>query len=275
MKNSASVRFLYGTVLGRILLKGIQCLHLDRIAVWFLCSPFSKAIIPWYIRKNAIPMEQFRKCQYKNFREFFLREKADYVFDADPKHLISPCDGWLSVHPIQQNQGFYIKGSYYRTEDLIQDPEIAELFSGGECLVFRLCASDYHHYCFIDDGVLERSGYVEGELHSVQPIACEKYPVFTLNRRAWSLLRTKHFGYVGQIEIGAMVVGGIVNPMSEGPFHRGDKKGRFELSGSTIVLLFQKDSVALKQEILEILKKQPEARVEVGMWIGNQITPQT
>lgn len=273
MENSASVQFLYGTAPGRFLLKGIQQLHLDRIAVWFLCSPLSRAIIPRYIRTNQIPMEQYQKQTYGSFRAFFLREKKNYTFDPTPDHLISPCDGFLSVFPVEENQGFSLKGSCYRVQDLIQDPETAALFTGGQCLVFRLCASDYHHYCYIDDGTLEKTGYIEGKLHSVQPIACETYPVFSLNRRAWSLLRTEHFGPVVQTEIGALVVGGIVNNQAEGTFSRGAKKGRFELSGSTIVLFFQKGAMELRPEILELLKQQPEVRVELGMWIGNRLGP--
>ena len=271
MKNSASVQFLYGTAPGRILLKGIQQLHLDRIAVWFLRSSLSKAIIPWYIRTNQIPMERYQEQKFGSFRDFFLREKKNYTFDADPEHLISPCDGFLSVFPVEENQGFSLKGSYYRVQDLIHDPETAALFTGGQCLVFRLCASDYHHYCYIDDGNLKKSGFIEGKLHSVQPIACETYPVFSLNRRAWSLLQTVHFGPVVQTEIGALVVGGIVNNQTEGTFSRGEKKGRFELSGSTIVLFLQKGAISLRPEILEILKQQPEARVELGMWIGSRL----
>ena len=271
MENSSSVRFLYGTVPGRGLLKTIQRLHLDRIAVWFLCSPLSRPVIPRYIRSNQIPMENFQEQTYGSFRDFFLREKKAYSFDPDPNHLISPCDGWLSVYPIDHSQGFRLKGSCYRVSDLIQDAQIAARFEGGQCLVFRLCASDYHHYCFVDDGTLERSGSIEGQLHSVQPIACETFPVFSLNRRAWSLLRTAHFGPVVQTEIGALVVGGIVNRSLSGPFRRGDRKGRFELSGSTIVLFLEKDRIRLRPELLAGLETAPEVRVELGMWIADRM----
>ena len=59
MKESPVVKFLYGTVVGRSLLKVIMVLHLDRAAVAFLCSPMSKIIIRRYIRKHQIPMDRF------------------------------------------------------------------------------------------------------------------------------------------------------------------------------------------------------------------------
>ena len=194
MENSSSVRFLYGTVPGRGILKTIQCLHLDRIAVWFLCSPLSKPVIPRYIRNNQIPMEGYRQQNYRTFRDFFLREKKEYHYDMEATHLISPCDGWLSAFPIGEDQGFRIKGSYYKVSDLIDDPQTAAQFAGGQCLIFRLCASDYHHYCFIDQGTIRKSRYIEGQLHSVQPIACEKFPVFSLNVRLWFVLVNSFFG---------------------------------------------------------------------------------
>lgn len=267
MENSGSVKFLYGTAFGRGILKMIQGLHMDRIAVWFLRSRLSRCIIRRYIKNNKIPMELYEKAEYRTFREFFLREKLDKTFDREANHLISPCDGWLSVYPIEENQSFFLKGSHYKVEDLIQNPETAALFQGGLCLVFRLCASDYHHYCYVDDGTGENAHYIEGKLHSVQPIACETYPVFSQNRRVWTLLHTEHFGPVVQTEIGALVVGGIVNRQS-GPFRKGEEKGRFELSGSTIALFLQKNQVQLREKLQKALQTAPEVRVNFGDWVA-------
>ena len=268
--NSSIVEFIYTTIPGRLFLKLIQILRLDKIAVWFLCSSFSRSVIPRYIKKNHICMEEFTNQKYHTFQEFFLREKKDHTFDPTAEHLISPCDGWLSLYPIEVNKGFELKGSYYKVDDLIKDRQTAKKFMGGQCLVFRLCAADYHHYCYIDNGTISKNQYIEGQLHSVQPVACEKYPVFSLNRREWTLMETENFGTVVQTEIGALVVGGIVNYMTEGQFYKGEEKGRFELSGSTIVVFFEKGKIEIRKEILDILKNKPETRVTLGMWIGNK-----
>ena len=268
MKNSMAVRFLYNSILGRFFLKIIGFLHLDKIAVWFLKSPLSRLVIPWYIKNNNIPMEKFKEEKYGSFSDFFLREKKDYTFDSVPEHFISPCDGYLSVYPVEKGKGFHLKGSYYKVSDLIKDEEAASQFEDGVCFVFRLCASDYHHYCFIDSGKLEKTEYIEGQLHSVQPIACEAFPVFSLNRRVWSLLNTDNFGPVAEVEIGALVVGGISNKKESGPFFRGEKKGNFELSGSTIVLFVKKDAVVLDEKIAAALENEEEVRVHLGMCVA-------
>ncbi|MBQ7754391.1 MAG: hypothetical protein IJR78_01510, partial [Clostridia bacterium] len=57
-ENDGSVRFLYGTALGRGLLKMVQTLHLDRVAVWYLRSGLSRPYIVKFARKNGIPLSK-------------------------------------------------------------------------------------------------------------------------------------------------------------------------------------------------------------------------
>ena len=177
-ENDGSVRFLYGTVLGRGLLKTIQALHMDRLAVWFLRSGLSRPYMAQFAKKNQIPISKEELKAFPTYRDFFLREREPHPVDTDPGHLISPCDGWLSAYGIQPDSSFAIKNSLYRVKDLLGDDALAKNYEGGTCLVFRLCASDYHHYCYIDDGRQGPNHYIEGLLHSVQPIACEHYPIF-------------------------------------------------------------------------------------------------
>ncbi|MBE6909240.1 MAG: phosphatidylserine decarboxylase [Ruminococcaceae bacterium] len=263
---SKTVRFLYGTAAGRVLLKGLLRTRADRVAVRFLRSRLSRPFIRGYAERHGVALE--RGQPYATFRDFFARTKPDAAPDAAPDLLISPCDGWLSAYPVAEDSSFFIKGSHYRLADLLQDEALARQFCGGDCLVFRLTPSDYHHYCYIDDGYQEENHFIPGELHSVQSAACERYPVYTLNRRCWTLLRTEHFGLVVQTEIGAFVVGGIVNERENAPFRKGEEMGHFELAGSTIVLLFQRGRIVLDAQILRQLREGREFRVTQGMCLG-------
>ena len=265
---SPAVRFLYGTTPGRALLKLVMVSHADRLAVRFLRSPLSRPMVGWYVRRHNIPVENWRS--FRSFREFFIRRRPLGLVDTDFSHLISPCDGWLSAYPVGEDSSFFIKGSHYRLRDLIQDEKLAREFQGGDCLIFRLCPSDYHRYCYIDDGYHRKCNHIPGVLHSVQPIACETYPVYILNRRCWTLLATEHFGPVVQAEIGALVVGGIVNEREHIRFRRGMEKGHFDLAGSTIVLLFQKHRVRLLPAVKECLNRGEEYRVALGTRIGTR-----
>ncbi len=266
-ENDGSVRFLYGTVPGRCLLKTVQKLHLDRIAVWYLRSGLSKPYILRFAKKNRIPLSREALVKFPTYRDFFLRERTPVPVDRTPDHLISPSDGWLSAYRIREGSSFAVKGSRYRVKDLLEDGALAKRYEGGLCLIVRLCASDYHHYCYIDDGKQGPNHFIEGQLHSVQPIASEHYPIFTLNRRSWCLLDTEHFGPVVQTEIGALVVGGIVNA-PEGPMARGWEKGYFDLAGSTIVLLLEPGRVRLRPELEKELDTETETRVIQGQWVA-------
>ena len=269
MRNTAgSVSFLYGTAFGRMLLKCVMKLHLDRIAVWFLRSRLSKVLNGRFIRRNNIVVTEEERKSFRSYRDMFARKRENIPFDTAPDHLISPCDSWLSVFPLDGDSTFAIKNSHYSISDFLQDEELAKKYIGGTCLIFRLCVSDYHHYCYVDDGYQGENHFIPGQLHSVQPIACETYPVFVLNRRSWCLMETDHFGPVVQCEIGALVVGGIENEKENARFSKGEEKGHFELAGSTIILLVEKDSVQLNAELTEKLSQAEEVQVKLGQWIG-------
>ncbi len=265
-ENTTAVRFFYGTYLGRALLRCVMRTHADRIAVMYLRSRASKPFIRWYAKRNGVALE--RGWSYGSFHEFFNRSRRGLGVDITPEHLISPCDGWLSAVSIREDSSFSVKGKQYRLGDLLRDAELAKSFHGGDCLIIRLTPTDYHHYCYIDDGVQGENHYIEGELHSVQSAACERYPVYTLNRRCWTLLETERFGPVVQTEVGALVVGGIVNERENAPFCKGEEMGHFELAGSTVVLLFQKGRIALAEHIRQHLATGREFRVTQGMCLG-------
>lgn len=53
--------FWYRTRVGRFLLKKILKSKVDLLIVKFLSSPLSKPLIPLYIKKHRIPLEEFRE----------------------------------------------------------------------------------------------------------------------------------------------------------------------------------------------------------------------
>ena len=269
MSGSGSVmRLLYGTVPGRAVLQLIQNTRAERVFVRFLHAPVSRLLIPAFAKANHIPEEEWRGRRFASYRDFFIRKRDDCAVDPTPERLVSPCDGWLSAFPIGEDSTFAIKHSRYRVADLLEDASLAERFRGGMCLILRLCASDYHRYCWIDDGTVGENHRIPGILHSVQPIACEQYPVYTLNRRSWCAIETAHFGTVVQTEIGALVVGGIENYRENCAVRRGEEKGHFDLAGSTITLFFEPGRIALRPELMRALQVCEEVRVQYGQWIG-------
>ncbi len=263
-----SVKFLYGTRFGRLLLGVLLALKVPAILGLFLRSRLSVFYIKPFIKKNNISMTGFEGQKYKCFNDFFTRKKNSVSFDSDYTHFISPCDSLLSVYDINDDSVFHVKGSDYRLTDFLQGSDIGRIYSGGKCLIFRLCATDYHRYCYVDDGFLDDNHFIPGKLYSVQSSACENYKVYTLNRRNWALMYTKNFGTLAQIEVGAFSVGGICNHHQGYTFKKGEEKGYFDLHGSTIVILCEKDKLKLTDEVAQGTKDGKEYRVKYGEQIG-------
>ena len=266
-----SVRFLYSNPLGRGILKVIQNSGALRLAARFLKSPLSRGIIKPYIKRNGIDMSEFEGQSYKCFADFFARTRDKELPESAPEMLISPCDSLVSIFPVDENTSLSIKDSFYRLEDIIPDKNVADCFTGGGCFIFRLCASDYHHFCYIDDCRHIITEFIPGKLHSVQPIACGKVPVYRLNRRQWTLMETCNFGLVAQIEFGAMMVGGIVHEKDGGEAVRGEEMGHFELAGSTVALLFTRevyDKICLDTKFIAAVNGNEEIRVSQGERLG-------
>jgi len=271
-ESSGILKFLYNTVPGRAVLKVITSPTISKIGGAYMDSRLSTIHIKGFIKNNNIDMSQYEKAKYESFNEFFTRkilpEKRPVCKDEDA--LISPCDGRLSAYHIDSNSQFYIKKSRYSIQDLLQGSKAAVDYNGGICLILRLCVDDYHRYGNIDDGVILENKYIRGKLHTVRPIAVNRYPVFVQNSREYTIIKTKNFGRVAQIEVGALMIGKIKNHLKSGSVIKGTEKGMFLYGGSTIVLLFEKDTVSIPEKYFEETENDREVIVKYGSKIGGR-----
>lgn len=268
--NSKSVVFLCSSSFGRFLYNLTLFLQIPKIIGAFLRSPLSKFFIKGFIKKNNIDMSAFAGVKFKSFNDFFTRKDNSRKPELSPETLISPCDSALSVFNIEENSTFKIKGFDYALKDFFETDEFDKTFSGGNALIFRLAATDYHRYCYIDSGSLEKNHFLKGKLYSVQPVCCRTFKVYTKNRRSWTILHTQNFGDVAQVEVGAFSVGGIKNHHENYTFSKGEEKGYFDLHGSTIVMLFRKNTIKLDEEILAQTANGKEITVKYGQPIGKK-----
>ena len=185
MKESASVRFLYNTFLGRLLLKLIKRRWLSRICGAFLNSRLSKIFIKRFIKNNNIDMSEYISDTFTCFNDCFCRRIKPEArpINYTPEVFISPCDGLLSVYPISDGVIMPIKQSSYTVASLLRNNELAEKYKDGLCLVFRLCVDNYHRYHYFDNAVKGENVYIKGFLHTVRPTALEALPVYLENSR--------------------------------------------------------------------------------------------
>ena len=225
----------------------------------------SKLMINKFIKENNIDMKRFKEEKYKNFNEFFSRNLKKINIDKKEKNLISPCNSKLLVYNIKKDLKVNIKNITYTLNELFDNEKLDE-FKNGYMLVFRLAVDDYHRYCYIDDGKTEKNKSLKGKYHTVTSTS-EKYKIYKENHREYSILNTANFGKVIYMEVGALLIGRIVNH-NKSEFKRGEEKGYFLPGGSTIVLIIK--DVKIDKDILENSKNGIETIINIGEKIGEK-----
>ena len=186
------LEWMYGTGLGRCLVRVMILPWVSRGAGWLLDRRISALAVKPFIKSNHIPMEDFERRRYHSFNDFFTRRVLEgrRPVDPEPNHLIAPCDSKLTVFPVEEDSCFWIKGVAYTLEQLLRDKALAEHFLGGTLLLFRLTVGDYHRYSYIDSGFIGEEHRIEGVYHTVNPAAAGRYPIYRENTREYALLES-------------------------------------------------------------------------------------
>ena len=264
------LKFVYGHTVTRGLMKPLVSPVVSRLGGRFLDSRLSALGISSFVKNNHIDLSQYEKQEFATYNEFFTRKiKKEMRPIAQEKNiLISPCDGKVSVYPIQDGGRFTIKHTPYTVESLVQNEKLASHFHGGYAVVLRLTVDDYHRYCYVDDGEKSRQVHIPGCFHTVNPVANDAYPIYKVNTREYCLLKTENFGTVLMMEVGALMVGRIENVPLRGRVKRGKEKGNFAFGGSTVVLMTQKGRVMPDPDIFRNSQYDIETRVHMVEKIG-------
>lgn len=267
------VHFLYGTYPGDGLLKILTHKGVSKLAGTLLSTKMSTVLIPYFVRRNNIKVRDYEMSGHKSFNDFFARRLSAGArnVELNPDILISPADSKVMVYDCNEDSEFTIKGLKYNFEQLTQSKKLAEVFKGGRLLVFRLSVDDYHRYCYVDSGDKSQNYRIPGILHTVNPVACENTHVYRENERVISMLKSENFGLIMMMEVGAMMVGKIIN--YEGPTYvrKGKEKGRFEFGGSTIIIALRKGAAEIDHDILLNSQQGLETKVRYGEKIGVRI----
>ena len=261
---------LYSHMAGRLLLRPLVSPFFSALGGRAADSGISRLLIPGFIRSRAIDMSQYRPKKYTSYNDFFTRRlsPAARAVARDAGALVSPCDSRLSVHEINDNSVFFIKHTVYTVGSLLRDEALAAEYAGGYVWIFRLQVEDYHRYIYVDDGRVAVQAQIPGVLHTVNPVANDSFPIYKENARAYCVLQSAHFGRLIQMEVGALLVGKIVNHSRGESVRRGWEKGYFAFGGSTVVLITRKGAVRPDADILGNSARGIETKVKLGERVG-------
>jgi len=269
----AVIKWAYQTLSGKLfapVLFGSSLL--SRILGWYFDSHWSRAKIAKAIVDLDINVDEFAQPQhaFKSFNDFFTRKLKPEArpFSDDPCDFLSPADGRLLVYSgIAGDSCVKVKG----VEDSLPALFGRDMdgFSGGKVAVLRLCPADYHRFHFPCTGTVTEQAKVNGKYHSVNPIALNaQRSVFCMNKRTYTLLDTERFGRLAFMEVGAFGVAGIHQTFSGHQVERMREKGYFDFGGSTIVLVFQKNTIEFSADLVKHSQQGIETLVKVGQTIG-------
>lgn len=275
------VRWLYQSTSGRPLGRLLALPLLSKIYGAMQSSPwgpFGSAgpkKVSSFIKKFNISMDEYLPEEgalphrpFSTFNNFFIRRFSPGARPFVQDLALMPAFAearYFAYESLTPEQRIPVKGKYLSAEAVIGNFEMARPFVQGPVLLARLCPVDYHRFHYPDEGECFEHFRVAGKLHSVNPLALSvRQDVFCTNERKVSLLKTKNFGRLAYVEVGAICVGKIVQTHKDKKFFRGGEKGHFLFGASTIILFGSPGQWIPDKDLLDNTARGVETFVKLG-----------
>jgi len=277
------LRWTYGNLVGRLTLNVlVKRALLSRLYGWRMNRRFSAQQILPFISKYDVDVDEFAKSPFvfKTFNDFFYRAMKPGMrpIASGDRVAVLPADGrHLAFPDVDATDGFYAKGQKFSLAGLFGEAglapgeqKLAREFAGGSLLISRLCPVDYHRFHFAVDGTAGEPRLINGWLYSVSPIALRRNLAYLWeNKRMVTIIDSPVFGRVAQVEIGATMVGSILQTFSPGkPVAKGDEKGLFRFGGSCVVTIFQRGRIRFDADLVTPSARQVEVYARMGERLG-------
>lgn len=207
--------------------------------------------------------------EFSTFNEFFIRQlKPDArPINKEPYVITSPADGKvIAFAGMDGLDTFFTKGQKFSLRELLQEDSLVSKYEEGTLLIIRLAPADYHRFHFPADGRISPSRLINGTYYSVSAYVVKKrMKTFWENKREFSLLHTDNTGDILLCEIGATMMGAIVQSyLPETTVKKGQEKGWFSFGGSTVIMLFEKGKITVDHDIIQNTKNGYETSIKMG-----------
>ena len=228
-------------------------------------------IVP-FIEEYDVDITIAQKQNFKSFNDFFIRQLKPEArpIVSDSLAVASPADGKILAYENVSNSDFYVKGFRFNVDSFLDNTELAQKYKDGSMIVFRLAPPDYHRYHFPVSGMTSSSNLkIDGDYYSVNPLALrKKAEIFWLNKREYGIIKSPIFDDVVMVEVGATMVGSMIQTYAGTTVKKGQEKGYFKFGGSTVVLLFEKDQIKIDADLLTNTANGLETTIKMGEQIA-------
>lgn len=270
------LKWLYSSTSGKLALNVLfKRKFFSAMGGRYMNTRISKNRIPEFISEHNINLNEYQREQvedFSSFNDFFYRKLKPGVRPIG-EHLVSPADGKILVFPtLNDVHSFFVKGKEFTLEDFLRNKELAEKYADGAMAIVRLAPPDYHRYHFPASGIASESTKIKGHYLSVSPLALQKsLETFCENKREYCILSTQEFGVILIVDVGATMVGSILQTYQPGEVKKGDEKGYFAFGGSTLVLLFEPGKIQFDSDLVENTRKEMETSIRMGEKIASPL----
>ena len=232
-------------------------------------SFFQNIINSGYVKFLKLDMSEFRQPKhYKSLNDLFTRELAiPRQIDEDENSVISPTDSFVtSCGNLQKDTLLQIKGMPYNVDELLTyhvGNNVNKVYDGSY-MNFYLSPRDYHRYHAAFSCQIKKLIHVPGKLYPVNiPYLNKELDLFCQNERVILECIDNNDKLFYMVFVGALNVGQMVFEFESAvetntdaseikvyeyenlTVSKGDCLGYFKM-GSTVVMLWEKDSIELK-----------------------------
>lgn len=239
------------------------------LGFWHKQKWTKRNILPFIKEYEVDPKEFLEPDSFTSFNDFFIRKLKPELRPIAPSDAVIPADGryWF-YEKMTRDTDFIIKGERLNREKLLGKE--SKGFENGAVAIARLCPSDYHRFHFPVDCIPGNPSLINGPLFSVNPLSIKQNIAhLTENKRMVTLLEKTPFGRIAFIEIGATSVGTIKETFTPHKLvQKGTEKGYFEFGGSALIILFEPETIAFSEDLLEATQKGYEIRCLMGQKMG-------
>ncbi|PKR85144.1 phosphatidylserine decarboxylase [Heyndrickxia camelliae] len=219
----------------------------------FSQSKISKFLIPSYAKVYNINQEEmlYDIDTYENLHEFFTRKLKPGVrsFVNDEKVITSPVDGVLEDYGIVESDKIItVKGKQYSILEMIGDEHRIKKYIGGKFLILYLSPSHYHRI----------HSPIDGEIITQYTLGTKSYPVNRYGLKYGKSPLSKNYRVITElkaqgnhllfVKVGAMFINSIECMATHQNWQKGEEVAYFSF-GSTVVLLFEKDTFEIQNHI--------------------------
>ena len=242
--------------------------RIPRLALTRFMGWFSQRTNPW-VRDLSIgawklfadlDLSEAKKQRFDSMHDCFIRElkPGARTVDADPRTLVSPCDGIVgAMGRVEGDRVYQAKGFPYTLTDLLGPLGANSPWQDGVFVTIRITSSMYHRFHAPYNLRMHDVDYFAGDTWNVNPVALKRVEkLFCKNERALLQVEVGAEHYpVALVPVAAVLVASIrlhalkdlLDSRYEGPGHidcnasyrKGEEMGWFQ-HGSTILVFAPK-----------------------------------